>query len=122
MQYLITVINSKEFINLLYTCLNGEYKKDPQGHDIDTWKARYNKKGLLVLVHTKELWEKCCIRLSIPDSFKDDTIVEAKFLYFEKTPKEDRNEFDEGTIYGRYTELLLNHFRQEYKKIKVEAN
>ena len=32
MQYLITVKNSKDFINRLYKCLNGEDKKDPLGH------------------------------------------------------------------------------------------
>lgn len=122
MQYLITVKNSKDFINRLYKCLNGEDKKDQQGHEIDTWKAYYNTKGLLVLVHTKEQWEKCCIRLSIPKSCKDNTLVEATFVYFDTTKTEDRNDFDEGTIYGRFTELLLNHFKQDYKKIEVEAN
>lgn len=122
MQYLITVKNSKDFINLLYTCLNREEKKDPKGHEIDTWRAYYNKNGLLVLVHIKEQWEKCCIRLTIPDSCKDNTIVKANFVYFAKTKKEDCNEFDEGTIYGRFTELLLNHFKQDYKEIVVEAN
>ena len=94
MQYLITVKKSKDFISRLYNCLNGEDKKDPQGHDIDTWKAYYNKNGLLVLVHTKEQWEKCCIRLSVPKSCKDNTLVDASFVYFDTTKTEDRNEFD----------------------------
>lgn len=120
MKYLITVKNFKDFVNLLYTCLSREDKKDPQDHEIDTWRAYYNKEGLLILVHTKEQWEKCCIRLSVPESCKDNTLVKATFVYFAETSKEDRNEFDEGTIYGRFTELLLNHFKQDYKKIEVE--
>lgn len=119
MKYKIKTVNATQKLAAMISCVkNG---KDQSEKEIDLWKLIINTDNEELFVHTPDQWEKkCCIECKIEKNDKNDTII-AKFYYFKSVKNEDRNQnYDEGIILGRFTELLLTHFVDLDIKIEIE--
>ena len=91
-------------------------KVDANGKGIVTWQVAETDGSEKVLVHTTDQWaEKGCIALKqIPGSNE----LQVRFHYWDSW--EDRNNDDDKTMLGRFTELLLAHFSYFVDKIIIE--
>lgn len=117
MKYTIKTLDASQKLATMISCV--KKGKDQKGKDIDTWGIDKSEKGE-VFVHTREQWDqKCCIYCEIPNQ-KEENIIKVEFYYWSKCKQEDRTEYDEGIVLGRFTELLINHFADLNIKIEIE--
>lgn len=86
----------------------------------ETWDIKKTKKDEEVLVHTREQWKKKgFIRLKNNDDYEKDPYVLATFKYWTSFEDEDKNSNDAGYMLGRFTELLLVHFKDKIDDIII---
>lgn len=115
MTYEIYTDNAADLIKTIFTCC--ENKKDPKGREITTWDVTTTKNKTKVLVHTTHQWEnKCNIHL---DATAEDDVVIVKTRYWAKYPIEQRSGSELDYALGRFTELMLVHFKGYFDSIEI---
>lgn len=89
---------------------------DANGKSIDAWKCTETDDSDKVLVHTTDQWEdKGCISLKIEPIRSE---LKVRFLFWETCNNQDNG--DDKIMLGRFTELLLVHFKYLVDKIIIE--
>lgn len=117
MTYEIYTNNATELIKKIFTCCeNGE---DLRGVDIDTWDTTQTKNGIKVLIHTTNQWEDKC-NIHIDPSPENDVII-VKARYWKKFAEEKRSGTELDYLLGRFTELILVHFKDEVFSIDINV-
>lgn len=115
MTYEIYTDNAEELIKTIFTFC--KEKTDLKGNSIDTWAVVKTKDGTKVLIHKTDQWEdKCNIHL---DASEDNDVVIVSPRYWSRFPKELRSGTEFGFVLGRFTELLLIHFKDKYSSIEI---
>lgn len=117
MTYEITTANAARLIERVFNCVrDGE---DSKGDRIDTWGIRHTNTGEKRLVHNTNQWEKKgCLNLKVvPHS--NNRRVKAGFRYWSRFPREERNGNEADYYLGRFTELILVHFKDDCQKIRI---
>lgn len=115
MTYEIYTDNATELIQTIFTCCeNGE---DPNGSDINTWDVTKTREGTKVLIHTTDQWEdKCNIHI---DSTPENDVVIATARYWRKYDEDQRSGTEFDYILGRFTELVLVHFKDSVFSVDI---
>lgn len=91
-------------------------KADANGKGIVTWQITETDGIEKVLVYTTDQWaEKGCIALKQVPGRNE---LQVRFHYWDSW--EDRNNDDDKTMLGRFTELLLVHFSYFVDKVVIE--
>lgn len=115
MTYEINTSDAEKLIRKIFKCCeNGE---DSNEIDIDTWNTTQTKSGTRVLVHTTKQWEDKC-NIHIDPSPENDTIL-VTARYWKKYPIEQRTGTELDYILGRFTELILVHFKESIFSIDI---
>ena len=116
MNYIIQTPSATRLKKEIQDCV--EEKVDANGIGIATWQIVETDKGDRVLVHTDDQWaEKGCITLR-PDLIRGE--VQVRFFYWDSCADEDRGNCDDKYMLGRFTELLLVHFKYLIDKVVIE--
>lgn len=115
MTYEIYTDNATELIQAIFSsCKNG---KDPNGMDIKTWGVTTTKDGTKVLIHTTDQWEdKCNVHID-PSPENDVVIVTAR--YWKKYDEDQRTGTEFDYMLGRFTELVLVHFKESVFSVDI---
>lgn len=91
-------------------------KVDANGKGIATWQVAETDGSEKALVHTTDQWaEKGCVALKQVPGRNE---LQVRFHYWDSW--EDRNNDDDKTMLGLFTELLLVHFSYFVDKVVIE--
>lgn len=114
MNYIIQTPSATRLKDEILDCVSA--KADTNGIGIATWQTVETDEGDRVLVHTADQWaEKGCITLR-PDLASRE--VQVRFFYWDSCNKQESG--DDKYMLGRFTELLLVHFKYMIDKIIIE--
>lgn len=114
MKYTIVTTDAVKSINTIIKCIKAQ--KDPQNKGIDTWNIK-KINGEELLVHTPDQWGNIgCLSLT-PNDTNDK--IEVKFYYWKGYPMKDRTGEEDKYLLGRFTELMLVHFNEQYTSINI---
>ena len=115
MKYIIKTEDATQLRTSILSCVNGG--KDPQGKEIHTWAVTTTGNGEEVLIHVTDQWEdKGNLHLN---PSKDNRVLEVRFMYWQKFPKESRSGDEAAYMLGRFTELLLVHFYDNKNVVEI---
>lgn len=114
MNYIIQTPSATKLKKEILDCVFG--KVDANGKGIATWQCVETDANEKVLVHTKDQWaEKGCITIKHDISHNE---LQVRFHYWDSCTERDNG--DEKYMLGRFTELLLVHFKYLIDKIIIE--
>lgn len=114
MNYIIQTPSASRLKKEILECVSS--KADANGKSIDTWKCTETEEGDKVLVHTTDQWEdKGCISLKIEPIRSE---LKVRFHFWETC--NNQANVDDKIMLGRFTELLLVHFKYLVDKIIIE--
>lgn len=123
MEYKIYCENAKGLISTIFGCFKkkdedgNQVKIDPQGVAIDTWDYTSTTKGVEVLIHTTQQWEKVG-NIHLDASNENDYII-ASFHYWTEWLKNNDKGNEDAYYLGRFTELILVHFYPQIEKVEI---
>lgn len=84
-----------------------------ESSDSKTWEIILNSKKEILYNHSPAQWsEKVLLK---PIKIETGLLVETKYWDTKPAPDEETK----GYIVGRFVEILMVHFRKEFKKIEV---
>ena len=91
------------------------------GNSILTWEVRNDSDddNNKLLVHTTQAWDKVGCLGIIPDTDKKQCKI--KFYYWTSYPDNERTQQEKFYLYGRFTEVLLVHFRQLFSNVDIKV-
>ena len=114
MNYIIQTPSTTKLKKKILDCVSD--KVDANGNDIATWQCVETDANEKVLVHTTDQWaEKGCIAIKHDISHNE---LQVRFHYWDSYTERDNG--DEKYMLGRFTELLLVHFKYLIDKIIIE--
>lgn len=119
MEYLITTTNAARLVRTIFESVTNGV--DPQGNNIETWAVRHNGHNEKRLVHTTNQWEDEGNIEIVSKRESSNHIVIAKFHYWHDFPTDQRTGDEKYYYYGRFTELLLVHFKECYSDITIHV-
>ena len=117
MTYEITTVNAIRFIEKVFNCVRDS--EDSHGDSIDTWGIRHTIDGERRLVHTTNQWERKGLLNLIVKAHSNNRKIKVGFRYWSHFPREDRNGNEADYYLGRFTELMLVHFKDDCQKITI---
>lgn len=114
MNYIIQTPSARRLKEEIIKCV--ETKADANGNGIAAWQCVETDDGNKALVLTEGQWaEKGCIALIVDFAISE---VQVCFFYWDSCEYQENG--DDKYMLGRFTELLLVHFKYLIDKIIIE--
>ena len=96
------------------TALKNGIDKKINDNELKTWQIVRNVKNEVLYSHTPEQWNQ----IAMPKPYIYDKHTEFKISWWNKN--KEPNEAIKGYITGRFTEILMVHFREQFTHLEIK--
>lgn len=96
------------------TSLLNKIVKKISGKELETWEIKRNDKSEILFSHIPEQWKE----KAMPKPYIKQNSLDFVISWWSKNAEPEKR--IQGYILGRFIEILMVHFRKDFKNIEIE--